>query len=126
MRDTALTALAGAMRRQGAGCDEILAALRETNKRCRPPHGENDLARIANSVARYAPEPHNFALTDTGNAEMYADAHGGEISYNRRYEHWHVWNGERWDGNRDDELTRRAFETARERGLAAYVNTKGE
>jgi hypothetical protein len=55
-RNETLASLAGSMRRRGMGQDEILAALRVTNKeRCRPPLDEDELERIAGSVARYDP-----------------------------------------------------------------------
>jgi len=55
-RNTALTRLAGLMRRGGMMQTEILAALREVNNtRCRPPLDEEEVRRIASSVARYEP-----------------------------------------------------------------------
>jgi hypothetical protein len=49
-RDETLASLAGTMRRRGMDEAAILAALRETNKRCRPPLPERDLKRIARSI----------------------------------------------------------------------------
>jgi putative DNA primase/helicase len=55
-RNAALTSLAGAMRRKGAGEAAIRAALMADNaERCRPPLPEAEVARIARSVCRYAP-----------------------------------------------------------------------
>jgi len=54
-RDTVLTSLAGTMRRRGMSGTEILAALRETNKRCAPPLAESQLAKIAASIGKKAP-----------------------------------------------------------------------
>ena len=55
-RNTALTRLAGLMRRGGMTQGEILAALREVNNnRCRPPLDEDEVRRIASSIARYEP-----------------------------------------------------------------------
>ena len=113
MRDTALTALAGAMRRQNATAPEILAALRETNKRCRPPHGENDLARIARSVARYAPVTDGEVFTDYGNAERLVTRHGDDIRYCRERKTWYIWDGKRWAPDNDGEIDRRAKDTVR-------------
>lgn len=57
-RNATLTALAGAMRRQGSGEAVILTALRAENEaRCIPLLLDEELAIIAHSVARYAPEP---------------------------------------------------------------------
>jgi hypothetical protein len=55
-RDKTLASLAGTMRRRGMGEAEIFAALTVTNQRCKPPHSQTDLARIAKSVSRYPPE----------------------------------------------------------------------
>jgi hypothetical protein len=54
-RNDALASLAGTMRRRGMSEAAILAALREENRRCEPPLDDDELARIAGSVARYAP-----------------------------------------------------------------------
>src|SRR5690606_6182341 len=57
-RNDTLARLAGAMRRWGAAEDEILDALRARNERgCVPPLDEREVERIAQSIARYAPEP---------------------------------------------------------------------
>jgi Bifunctional DNA primase/polymerase, N-terminal/AAA domain/Primase C terminal 1 (PriCT-1) len=55
-RDSTLASLAGTMRRRGMDEAAILAALRETNKRCKPPLPDRDLERIAASVAGYPSE----------------------------------------------------------------------
>lgn len=59
MRHKALVRLAGAMRRQGAGYEEILAALTVTNRtRCDPPHTSVKLEEIARDIeGRYEPKP---------------------------------------------------------------------
>ena len=119
-----LTRIAGALRRQGATQDEILAALRAVNERCVPPHGEKDLIRIARSVARYEPEQRKYNLTDAGNGEFYADLYGNRTCYDHRRGLWLVWNGKIWAADCDGALTRFAVEAARKRGLAAY--TEGE
>lgn len=56
-RNAGLTSLAGAMRRHGMSEAEILAALQIANEtRCEIPLPSSELAQIARSVARYAPE----------------------------------------------------------------------
>jgi putative DNA primase/helicase len=50
-----LVAFAGAMRRNGADADMIFAALKEANKRCDKPGPEENLRRIARTVAEYEP-----------------------------------------------------------------------
>lgn len=54
-RNDALTGMAGAMRRKGMSKSAIEAALREENKRCSPPLDDEEVRRIAWSVARYEP-----------------------------------------------------------------------
>jgi hypothetical protein len=57
-RNAALTSLAGAMRRKGAGEEAIRAALLAENaERCRPPLPEDEVARIAGSVCRAVVRP---------------------------------------------------------------------
>ena len=121
-RDISLIKMAGSMARQGMTEDEIFAALSLVDERCEPRHGNRNLRRIARSASRYDPM-RDYPLTDTGNAELYADMHGRDIRYNRRHDRWYVWDGTRWNANREDELTRRAIESARARGIAAM---KGE
>jgi hypothetical protein len=58
-RDATLASIAGTMRRRGLTEEEILAALTEVNRgRCKPPLGDDQVAKVARSVARYPPEPH--------------------------------------------------------------------
>jgi hypothetical protein len=55
-RNIALTSLAGAMRRAGMQQMEILAGLREVNRRrCRPPLPGREVEGIARGITRYAP-----------------------------------------------------------------------
>ncbi len=56
-RNDTLTRHAGSMRRRGFSERAILAALKVTNQeQCNPPLPEDDLLKIAVSVARYAPD----------------------------------------------------------------------
>jgi hypothetical protein len=55
-RNAALASLAGSMRRRGASVGAITAALQAENRlRCDPPLPENEIGRIAASIARYRP-----------------------------------------------------------------------
>jgi hypothetical protein len=55
-RDTTLASIAGRMRRRGASEDEIRAELRTVNERdCLPPLPDDQICKIARSVARYDP-----------------------------------------------------------------------
>lgn len=63
-RNATLTTLAGTMRAKGATQPTILAALTAENaERCVPPLPEAEVARIAASVARYAPAEDGPVLT---------------------------------------------------------------
>ena len=74
-RNATLARLAGSMRRIGMGQPEITAALRETNRgRCFPPLNEREVARIAESVARYAPDDIAVAVAENHFDQMYAAA----------------------------------------------------
>jgi hypothetical protein len=55
-RNTSLTAIAGMLRRYGAGQGELYDLLGQINRRlCEPPLDDGEVARIAESVARYEP-----------------------------------------------------------------------
>ncbi len=57
-RNATLASLAGSMRRRGMDAVEIRAALDAVNaRRCDPPLSDAEVARIAESIGRYAPEP---------------------------------------------------------------------
>jgi len=63
-RNEALTAMGGAMRRKGMSDVAIEAALMVENKRCVPPLDDEEVKRIASSVARYAPAENPSAEVD--------------------------------------------------------------
>ena len=66
-RNDTLTSIAGALRRVDASEQTILIGLRDINaRRCQPPLPEADVARIAHSVARYAPEPPHLKIAGNG------------------------------------------------------------
>jgi putative DNA primase/helicase len=66
-RNSALTSLAGTMRRVGMSQAEILAALQTANaNRCVPPLDAEEVERIAQSVAGYAPDARAVAKVETG------------------------------------------------------------
>jgi hypothetical protein len=74
-RNATLARLGGAMRRVGMGRAEIAAALRQVNAdRCRPPLRDDEVERIASSVARYAPDQISVAVAEDHFAQMYAAA----------------------------------------------------
>jgi len=58
-RNATLTSLAGSMRRRGMSQEAIEAALLTENNHCDPPLAENEVYRIAQSVAKYPPNTDN-------------------------------------------------------------------
>jgi hypothetical protein len=64
-RNATLARLAGAMRRVGMSQSEIVAALQRVNdERCRPPLQSREVARVAESIARYSPDTVAVALIE--------------------------------------------------------------
>ena len=64
-RNATLARLAGVMRRAGMSQTEILAALNRVNvERCQPPLDAGEVAQIAASIARYAPNAVSVALAE--------------------------------------------------------------
>ena len=55
-RERMLCSILGAARRRGANQAELLALAEATNRRCQPPLGDRDLARLTHSIAKYPPE----------------------------------------------------------------------
>ena len=117
LRNSALTSLAGAMRRQGADLVAITEALHATNSaRCRPPLSDSEVERIARSVAEY--DPGNTLLvahrTDMGNAERFVAWAGGRFRFVHLWDCWLFFDGSRWRRDIDGEAMRWAKETVRQ------------
>jgi hypothetical protein len=55
-RNTVLTSMAGTMRKRGFSGEAIRQALLVENERCSPPLGDEEVEKIARSVARYSPD----------------------------------------------------------------------
>lgn len=134
-RNAVLTSLAGTMRRRGMTEREIGAALSVVNsERCNPPLSEDEIRQIAMSISRYEPavlgQERVFNLTDLGNAERLAAAHGQTLRYCHAWGQWLHWNGQRWEIDENDEVVRRAGETVRaietEAGQAVNEEIKGD
>jgi putative DNA primase/helicase len=129
-RNKALASIAGTMRRRGMGETEILAALRVTNEqRCQPLLEDEEVAKIAASVARYEPAgdlvhvsfngyespkpPQGYNLTDLGNAERFVAQHGENVRYCYSWRTWLFWTGTRWERDNTGQVHRLAKETVR-------------
>lgn len=121
-RNNTLTSIAGTMRRRGLGREAILAALVVVNRdQCAQPLADDEVERIATSVASYAPAPtarkevqsindsgaRNEVApevirrtldrkgTDLGNAERLVERFGDQLRYTPSLG-WLVWDGRRW------------------------------
>lgn len=81
-RNSALANLAGTMRRVGMTQAEILAALHRVNAdRCRPPLAEREVARVASSVSRYAPDEVAVAVAENHWDQMMAGERPPEFDF---------------------------------------------
>jgi putative DNA primase/helicase len=127
-RNTALTRLAGTMRRPGMSEAAILAALLEENeRRCEPPLPRAEVEKIAASIASYPPaeipppvssngngtaQPTpEYNRTDLGNAARLVHRHGHNLRYCWLWRKWLVWDGKRWVKDDTGEVFRLAKET---------------
>jgi putative DNA primase/helicase len=71
-RNDTLVRIAGSLRRHGADEEEVFQSLWNTNlHRCDPPLDEGEVRKIASSAMRWEPVPHEYPLTDSGNAEWF-------------------------------------------------------
>lgn len=83
-RNDYLTRLAGAMRRKGMSAEAMKAALAiENTRRCTPPLDADEIGRIAESVARYAPEPGNVVEVDFSKKDVHRLATMDPLEYER-------------------------------------------
>ncbi|MDI7278040.1 MAG: bifunctional DNA primase/polymerase, partial [Anaerolineae bacterium] len=112
-RNTALTSLAGSMRRRGASEDAIYAALQAENlARCDPPLGHEEVRTIARSVARY--EPATFQTTrDYAHAETLAVLFANRLRWAERWGRWMRWTGKVWEQAPEEWVVRAASEALR-------------
>ena len=95
-RNDTLTSMAGQLRRIGCSEAEMLAVLQQRNAElCRPPLGEDEVARIAASVGRYEPAAKSYERTEFGVSERFRDEHGGEVRFCGAFG-WLGYDGKRW------------------------------
>ena len=134
-RNSTLTMLAGGMRRKAMAYESIAAALlKENQKRCKPPLGQDEVLSIARSVSRYAPD-YEPPTTEIGFKEAFVTEYGSDIRIVDGNE-WHVWEqvqrGGRWKTDATREIEDRAQRflrvqasfTANARYAATIASTK--
>ena len=122
-RNDKLASLAGTMRRRGTSQAAIEAALLEENAtKCRPPLPDDEVRKIARSVARYEPaadpapvmaaplpdeskqaalkvpsfSPAQYKFDLWGNADRYMQAFGQDVLWSEARKKFFVWTGLHW------------------------------
>ena len=121
VRESTLMSYAGTMRRRGMTEGEIRAAVREANKRCKPPLLDIDVVRIAKSVCRYDPTSPLLTLpqTDTGNGERFAAIFGTDMVYCPELGIWRLYKDGVWLEDKTLIVMRHGKEVARRTQIAA-------
>ena len=115
-RNAGLTRIGGALRRKGAGRDELLAALLAANDaRCSPPLLDAEVDAIVDSLLRYDPESPLLALnlSDFGNAERLKAHVGNRFAYVHSWGAWLHHDSVRWARDGSGEAIRAALATLR-------------
>jgi putative DNA primase/helicase len=93
--------------------DQSIAIIRQYETIYPFPRSWSD-ADISKRLTDAAPNvQRKFALTDTGNAELFAAQHGGDVRYVYLWGKWLIWNGRCWGEDTTGEVMRRAKRTAR-------------
>jgi P4 family phage/plasmid primase-like protien len=126
-RNTALTSLAGSLRRNGLSTKAIEAALLAQNKEtCSPPLGDDEVKKIAASVSKYAAPS---AADRADDAEKLLDQvlkdhfHGGEhLLFGADGQFWH-YTGKMWERVAEHWIEGRILEAIRCSGLRTRQRT---
>ncbi|MBN2413386.1 hypothetical protein JXQ31_17025 [candidate division KSB1 bacterium] len=87
-------------------------------------YGKNILEKIFNSnlpeivlrsIDRLNKDINTLPISDLGNAEAIAILYGSKIRYVHDAEYWLIWNGNNWQKDKDNEISRIAMECIRTR-----------
>lgn len=96
-RNQTLTKIAGTLRRNGLEAETLYNALSGINqRRCAPPLDEQEVRKIASSVARYKPTLPAGAYTDQWAAELFKSKYGENLHWCDPLGGWLIWDGTRW------------------------------
>jgi len=69
----------------------------------------------------------NVPLTDTGNAELFAEFFGDRVRYDHRRSRWLIWQQHRWQPDTDGEINRLGIEAIRRRmELATHISDQAK
>lgn len=127
-RNTTLARYAGLFRRFGMTSDEIFQALLKINTmRCTPPLEDEEVRRIAISIARYKPEDDGEVKEgDYGHAVVLAEYFNKKVRWATHMGKWFIWNGQVWRECPEERVIKMASDTLRQHyiGLLASVNDK--
>jgi putative DNA primase/helicase len=107
-RNSAMASIAGLLRARGLGVESILHVLEIENAKCVPPLEQNELAKIAGSIARYAPNAKAYNLTDLGNGLRFVGLQGEHVRYCTPWGKWLLWDGTRWRIDETEEVEKLA------------------
>jgi putative DNA primase/helicase len=118
---------------------DALTLLREWNHTCQPPWTDRELDEKIQSAHKYGTEPiggravvqpravdtssRTFPLTDSGNAEYFAERWGHLTRFDCARREWFVFTDHRWTPNRTGEVDRLALEAIRQRQADALALT---
>jgi len=116
-----LASIATAMHTTGADPEAILAALHKENRlRCDPPVTTVQVESVAHGAGRYDDDQLTWKpQSDTGNAEILAEAHGHHLRYVASNRDWYAYVDGRWRVDATGHAGRAAMEVARERHRVA-------
>ena len=117
-RNSALTSLAGKLRRQGFTFELLKATLLSVNaQQCSPALPPNEVIAIAKAVSQY--EAADFARiapsTDAGNAELFAHQHGQTVRFDHKKSTWLIWKKHWWVPDTQRQVLLLAKDAARAR-----------
>lgn len=123
-RNSALTSVAGAMRRTGMDQEAITAALLIHNRiHCQPLLDDREVRGIAASVSRYEPPPEQPNFTDSGNSDRLIARYGKNLRFDHNRRAWFVWDGRRFRPDTRNRVKTMARGVARDLFVAAALET---
>ncbi len=125
MRNVSLASLAGAMRRKGMSEDAIYAALSTENAQSADPLPDDEVERVAHSIAKYEPAQaltikvgadgelaeDEKPLSEGGNAERMLRLYPDRFRWVAEEKTWLAWDDRRWARDKMFEVQRLARET---------------
>ena len=116
-RNTALTRMAGTLRRLGGTFETIKPQLQTMNLAMfKEPLSDAEVDAVARSICRYSqgnPAADDLRLHDAGNAQRLVEHFGHMVRYVTDWKKWLVWTGTHWEVDDRRQLIELAKRTAR-------------